>query len=132
MKNIINRCLQEYIKFGILLKAQKRREEIVMNNNIFKEILHVNRERQYSSEEEPLSINCLQKFYPRQYDILKKMNIQTIDDLSQMTTFDLIDNPAFEHQNPQMLIRAVHLLGYSFQDEQLTEAAAKERTRRIS
>ena len=49
-----------------------------------------------------------------------------------MTTFELIEHPAFKNQDPESLIRAVHLLGYSFKDEQLTEAAAKVRTRKIA
>lgn len=103
-----------------------------MNTDICKKILHQdNAKKQYSSEEKTLSIQCLEEFLPRHYNILKQMNIQTIDELSHMTTFDLIENPKFQNQNPRVLIRAVHLLGYSFQDEQLTEAAAKVRTRSI-
>jgi DNA-directed RNA polymerase alpha subunit len=130
MKNIINKCLQRHIKFGILQKDSKK--EGTMNTDICKKILHQdNAKKQYSSEEKTLSIQCLEEFLPRHYNILKQMNIQTIDELSHMTTFDLIENPKFQNQNPRLLIRAVHLLGYSFQDEQLTEAAAKVRTRSI-
>lgn len=103
-----------------------------MKTNNVEKILNIKRLEKERLPEEALSINCLQEVYPRQYDILKKMNIQTIDTLLKMTTFELIEHPAFKNQDPESLIRAVHLLGYSFKDEQLTEAAAKVRTRKIA
>ena len=46
-----------------------------MDTNIIKRIIHVQHAEYRQPEEEKLSIQCLEKFYPRHYDILKKMNI---------------------------------------------------------